>query len=237
MRTGVTTRFGLAEPVGAPGEQVGGEDADGQLHELRGLEPQHAGADPPGRAAGRHPHAGDEHGHEQAEGDDEERGAQDPPPAVVEAHGEEQGAGADAHPQDLAEEDGPRRAVLLQGDDGRCRAHHDQAEHAEDGDHDGEGGGRRHPPGSGLGPARRSDVPRRSGRLLRVTRWLLHSVCSAVLGAGDLPRRSLAYGPLPGAGRRRRRGMAGPAAPPGRDADAAQRRHPRPPSPGPGRAG
>ena len=56
------------DPVGPAGQQVGGEHGHGQLHELRGLDAQLPETDPPARSPRHHADAGDEHGHEQAEG-------------------------------------------------------------------------------------------------------------------------------------------------------------------------
>ena len=51
------------------GEQVGGEDDHGELHQLGRLELDRADADPPARAAGEMAEAGHEDDDEKAEGD------------------------------------------------------------------------------------------------------------------------------------------------------------------------
>ena len=69
-RTGTMTMLRLAGTVDPTGQQVGGEDGQGQLHQLRRLQLEHADADPPRRASGRHPEVGHEHHDQQGHGAD-----------------------------------------------------------------------------------------------------------------------------------------------------------------------
>ena len=141
--TGAMTCLAGARPVGAPDHDVGGEDHEGQLHELGGLEAEQPEPDPARRAAGRHAEAGHQHGDQQAEGHDHQGDAELAPLAVVDPGEDQQGADPDHHPQGLADEDRPRRPVGDQRDHRRGRAHHHQADDAEQGDEHAEGRGRR----------------------------------------------------------------------------------------------
>ena len=59
--SGTTTALVLLETIGTPGQEVGGEDRHGQLHELRRLDAQGPEADPAARPARHHTDAGHEH--------------------------------------------------------------------------------------------------------------------------------------------------------------------------------
>ena len=81
---------------------------------------------------------GDEHRDHRAANDDGQEARDEPPPRLV-GHpaGDEEGDGAEHHPQRLAAEVRPARAVDEQRRDRRGRQHHDEAEHRED-RHDGD---------------------------------------------------------------------------------------------------
>ena len=81
--TGTMTIFGLRRPVGPTGQQVGGEDGQGQLHQLGRLQLEHPEPDPPGRAAGGDPEVGYQDEHQQSHGHHDQRAPDGPPLAVV----------------------------------------------------------------------------------------------------------------------------------------------------------
>ena len=66
-RSGLHDGAPVIRSFGAPGEQVGGEDDEGELHQLGGLHLDGPGADPAARPAGEVAHVRDEDHGEQAE--------------------------------------------------------------------------------------------------------------------------------------------------------------------------
>ncbi len=123
--------IGLLEPIGPAGEEIGGEDRHGQLHELGRLDPQ--GPKPIHRLEPRRrsPMPGTSTA---TRSPSVSRGRHDPqatPVVVADADGAHEGDGAEPHPQDLALEDGPHRPVVLQRRVGRGRQHHHQADAAQ----------------------------------------------------------------------------------------------------------
>ena len=111
-------------------------DGEGELHQLGGLQAELPEADPAARAHGVHAEARDQHHEEEAERHQHDERAEAPQLAVVEADGEPEHDGADRHPHDLADQDGPRRPVGGDGDDRGRRAHHDEPDEAEQDDVD-----------------------------------------------------------------------------------------------------
>ncbi len=120
--------------VEAASDEVGGEQGQRQLHQLRGLQAELAEAHPAARPHGVDPEARDEHDEEEAERHQQDERAEPAQLAVVETDREPKGQGADRHPHCLTDEDGPRCAVGGDRDDGGGRAHHHEADEAEQDD-------------------------------------------------------------------------------------------------------
>ena len=177
----------VRRPVVEPaGDQIGGEHRQGQLHQFRRLETELAEPHPPARAFDVDPEAGYQDDHEEAEGDEQQKGAQPAQPVVIEAQRRDERDHADRHPHALSDEDRPRASVERDGDHRRGGTHHHQSDDAEERhDHGQNRPGRElvddgHEAGGGPGPCRavhgaplrrvrgaggRPGVARRHGRL------------------------------------------------------------------------
>ncbi len=124
-------RRSVASSSSTPRDEVGGEERQRELHQLRGLQAELPEADPAARAHGVHAQARDEHDEEEGEGDEEQQGAEATQPPVVDTDGQPQHHDADGHPHRLADQDRVRRAVGVDGDDRRGRPDHDEPDDAE----------------------------------------------------------------------------------------------------------
>ena len=129
QQDGLQRRPGVLDPPVGAGQQVGREDHEGDLGQLRRLEHDGAHAEPPPGPVGAQAHAG--HGGQRQQ---QQRHAQadrcEPPPmVVVDAEQHEQGRQADTQPHGLALEQRPGRVGSRQARGGRGRQRHHQAQH------------------------------------------------------------------------------------------------------------
>ena len=128
----------VAHPLGATVEQIGDEDDDGDLGELRGLDLQRPRPEPSRRAVHGDADSGDENRDEQRHGDAQPEAGVPSPELHVDVEEGHEGGHPDDGPHRLAFEVRPRRPGLAEGGDRRRRQDHDQADHVEHRHHGGE---------------------------------------------------------------------------------------------------
>ena len=149
--------------IEAAGDEVRGEEREGQLHQLGRLQAELPEADPSARPHGVHAEAGHQHDEEEPERHEEEQRAEPPQLAVVDAHGQPQRHDADRHPHGLPDQDRPRRAVGRDGDHRGGGPDHHEPDDAEQRDVDEQDGRERQLAPADVHPVVGSLVRRRAG--------------------------------------------------------------------------
>src|SRR5581483_7900168 len=128
---------GVADPRVAARQQVGGEEQQRQLGELRRLDAERADTDPARRTVHVLADPRQQDDHEQRRGDGDERQRETAQAVVVETQRDQEQHAATDQPHHLPLEVVVRRALVLQRGHRRSREHHDEADHVEH-DDDGE---------------------------------------------------------------------------------------------------
>ncbi|MFT3854852.1 MAG: hypothetical protein QM733_19260 [Ilumatobacteraceae bacterium] len=122
----------------AAGQQVGAEQQDRELEQLRRLERERADGHPGLGAVDLGAEATGERQHHHHHRPEEERGDQAAPEVQWDAHRDPQADRAEHRPHRLLAEHPPRRVALVQLGDRAGRQDHHQAEHHEHGDDHGD---------------------------------------------------------------------------------------------------
>ena len=129
--TGFTTRRQSVDLGAAAAHEIGGVQEERELGELARLEAHEVEAEPAPRARDVDADAGHEHDHEQRGAGDHQGRDELLPAPVVDAHADDERDDAEHGPDELAEEEVPRRPVVGERRDRRRRQHHDHADDVE----------------------------------------------------------------------------------------------------------